>query len=84
MPTSTNAALPVPPPTPCSAWIAVADKMPPIGADVLTWGKSMHKECPDVQRVYNDGNWKPIFQYGWNKGETFEVTHWAKISPPNA
>lgn len=68
----------------CSAWIAVNDYMPPIGFDVLTWGRSTIGTRPDVQRVYNDGDWKPTFKKGWNKGEPFEVTHWAKISPPNS
>jgi len=67
----------------CSSWISVDEHMPPIGLDVLTWGKSTIGDTPDVNRAYNDGNWQPVFKDGWRKGQRFEITHWARIVPPS-
>jgi hypothetical protein len=64
-------------------WIEIKSEkdMPPVNVipGVMVYSK---RGGIDVQPVYNKGNWMPKFQEGWNKGETFEVTHWMPLPNP--
>lgn len=55
----------------------VDEKMPVMGSDVLVF-TPYRDEMFFIERVYNMSG-KPAFGRGWNKGETFEITHWAYI-----
>lgn len=62
-------------------WISIEEKMPVINVipGVLVYSL---RGGIDVQPVYNNGNWEPKFTDGWNKGETYEITHWMPLPEP--
>lgn len=68
------------------SWKAVADGMPPIGKDYLVYmpGAYCNRDKIETQSCCNDGNWRPTWPDGWNKGQIFEITHWMPLPKPPA
>jgi hypothetical protein len=62
-------------------WIKVSDQFPDYRKHryVIVYIPTEPYKKIDVECVYNNGRGGSCFSTGWNKGETWEVTHWMPI-----